>query len=454
MTVPVESHVETWPLFSEPIFERIRRHAYLINKETLGEITIRNQLKTVAAFATERHEVHVRFAWHEGAAYLDLATSSWEQVKITADGWSVINNLESPVKFIRTSSMRPLPYPQTGGSLETIRDILSLGQNEHEWVMLVSWLVGTFQPDGAYPILFMHGEQGSAKSTATRLIRSLVDPCAGLLRSLPRNEHDLAISASGSWILSYDNVSSLPANLSDAFCKLATGGGFATRKLYTDDEEVVFDSKRPIIMNGITNFAQRQDLVDRGVFVNMPAIFEKNRKTERDVWRQWETAKPGVLGALCDAVAAGLRSTDTVSMFNPPRMADFARWVVAAEPGLPWEQGRFLEEYKRNRFLAQEIALEAEPVALAILEFMDTRDAWTGTASELLTILSHRVPMDQRGLPSWPKAPHILSGKIRRQLFTCEPDKLMLNSASQGPGALLCARWKPEVSKPPTGHSD
>jgi hypothetical protein len=310
--------------------------------------------------------------------------------------------------------MQPLPYPETGGSLEAIRDILNLDRNEHEWMMLVSWLVGTFQPAGAYPILFIYGEQGSAKSSATQILRSLVDPSTIPLRTLPKSERDLAIAASKAWILSYDNVSSLSVNLSDAFCRLATGGGFATRQLYTDTEEIIMTSKQPIIMNGITNFAERQDLADRSIVVNMPTITKRSRKTEWKVWRQWESVKPGVLGALCDAVSEGLRNLNEITLANPPRMADFAHWVAATEPGLPWDNGRFLDEYERNRFYVQELALEAEPVALAILEYMTNRDEWTGTASELLTILSELVRVEQRRLASWPKAPHILSGRIKR----------------------------------------
>ena len=46
--------------------------------------------------------------------------------------------------------------------------------------------------------------------------------------------------------LAFDNLSSVPHWLSDALCRLATGGSFAVRQLYTDDEEVLFEATRPI----------------------------------------------------------------------------------------------------------------------------------------------------------------------------------------------------------------
>jgi hypothetical protein len=414
VTVFVDDHLETWSLFSAPVYRLVRRELFLQRGETPSDTKIKNELKTLSSLAEKRHEVHVRFAGHGSEAYLDLGGDKWEQVRITADGWSVISSLESPVKFTRPNEALPLPYPEPGGSLEAIRDILNLDRNEHEWMMLVSWLVGTLQPAGAYPLLFIYGEQGSAKSTATQLIRSLVDPSTIPLRTLPRSERDLSIAASRAWMLAYDNVSTLSPKLSDAFCRLATGGGFATRQLYTDTDEIILTSKRPIIMNGITNFAERQDLMDRGIVVNMPTIAERNRKPERDIEREWKAVKPRVLGALCDAVVEGLRNVNELRLDNPPRMADFAHWVSAVEPGLPWDNGRFLDEYERNRFHVQDLALEAEPVALAILEFMTDREEWIGTASELLTILSELVRGEQRRLASWPKAPHTLSGRIKR----------------------------------------
>ena len=292
ITLPMNNHLETWPLLSPVVRKWVRRMMYMQNPEVVSDSKIKNILNTLAAFADEQREVHVRLAGHNQNIYLDLGNLAWEQLEITPNGWSVIQNHRSPVRFIRPRGLLPLPYPQPGGSMEPLRECLNLARHDHEWIMLASWVIGTFQPDGPFPILFLYGEQGSAKSTATTLLRTLVDPSKLPLRTLSSSARDLAIAASACWCVGFDNVSNISLPLSDALCRLATGGGLATRQLYTDRDEVQFTWKRPIIMNGITNFAERHDLSDRGIVINMPTIPKEVRRTERDIRRQWGEAMP------------------------------------------------------------------------------------------------------------------------------------------------------------------
>ena len=119
------------------------------------------------------------------------------------------------------------------------------------------------RPRGPYPVMVLNGEQGSAKSTAARTMGALIDPCTSPLRSAPREVRDLMIAATNSWILGFDNLSGVSDWLSDAMCRLSTGGGFQTRELYTDRDEIILDATRPIILNGIDTLAHRPDLADR-----------------------------------------------------------------------------------------------------------------------------------------------------------------------------------------------
>jgi hypothetical protein len=65
------------------------------------------------------------------------------------------------------------------------------------------------------------------------------------IRALPREQRELMIAANNGHLLAFDNLSGLPAWLSDALCRLASGGSFAVRQLYTDDDEVLFKAARP-----------------------------------------------------------------------------------------------------------------------------------------------------------------------------------------------------------------
>lgn len=280
--------------------------------------------------------------------------------------------------------------------------------------LLVAWIIGTFNPEGPYPCLALQGEQGSAKSTTVRVLRSVIDPAEEPLRAPPRNERDLAIAASGNWTPALDNISGIKPWLSDGLCRLATGGGFATRELYSDDQEVLFSQKRPVILNGIYNLAVAGDLRDRSIVLELPRISEEKRRSEMQFYRELEEARPTVLGALLDAVSVALLNLERVKLREKPRMADFAIWVTAAEEALGWEPGAFMRAYTGNRHDADAAALDVDPVAVAVTTLMRHRDEWAGTATELLQELGRKVDDDMKRSKAWPKGSNSLAEHLKR----------------------------------------
>ena len=165
---------------------------------------------------------------------------------------------------------------------------------------------------------------------------------------MPREERDLFIAANNGHVLAFDNLSALPPWLSDTLCRLASGGGFAVRQLYTDQDEVLFDAARPVILNGIEDVITRPDLADRALFLTLPSISEAQRRPEKELWREFELARPRLLGALLDAASHGLRALPHVRLDRLPRMADFALWAAACETAL-WPSGTFARAYDANR---------------------------------------------------------------------------------------------------------
>jgi hypothetical protein len=216
------------------------------------------------------------------------------------------------------------------------------------------------------------------------------------------------ITAKSSHILTLDNLSYLDSRLSDALCRLATGGGMATRQLYTDDEEIIFEAQRPVLLNGIEDVAVNGDLLDRMVVLSLPEISEKARKEETAFWEEFEAVRPQILGALLSGVSAALNNVKTVKLEKKPRMADFAMWAAAAECALGFEAGDFIHAYYRNRKEASDIALESSPVATAVYEFMQKKNEWKGTFGELLNGLK-----GPRGR-AWPITPKGLSNALER----------------------------------------
>ncbi len=346
-----------------------------------------------------------RVGERDGVIYLDLCDVDWRAVEVAPDGWKVID--AAPIKFLRSPAMRPLPAPEAGESVDLLRGFINVETGvgddaDADYKLVVAWLVAALRPCGPYPILIIGGEQGSAKSLTMRLLRSLVDPNLSPNRAEPREERDLMIAAHNAGCITLDNVSKVPAWLSDALCRLSTGGGFATRELHSDKSEIVLDAQRPIILNGIPDLAARPDLGDRSIAITLPAIPEDRRRVETEFLAEFEAARPAILGALLDAVSSALRNLPTTRLERLPRMADFALWIVAAEAGLGWEAGSFLRAYADNRSTAVQTVVANNAVAQAIEKLLTKRAAWEGTASELLPMLDNEVMDTTRAHRSWP----------------------------------------------------
>jgi len=412
-TFSVNGHRETWPVRSRPFRRWLTGRFCATQGKPPGGQTVADVIEALEAEAQfgggPEVSVYTRVAEKNGRIYLDLADEIWSAVEVGPDGWEVVAN--PPVRFRRTRGMLPLPRPVKGGNIEDLRLFLNLPDDD-AWRLVVAWLLAAFRPIGPYPILLLQGEQGSAKSTTARVLRALVDPSTAPLRTAPRDERDLMIGASNAWVLSFDNLSGLSSWLSDALCRLATGGGFATRELYSDSDEVIFDAMRPVILNGIDDLGGRPDLLDRAIVITLPAIPEEKRRDEATFWAEFEAARPRILGALLDAVCAGLRNWATTRLNCLPRMADFARWAAACESACPWERGEFMTAYAGNRAEAVETTLEADAVAVAIKTLLTERTEWEGTAAELLAAL--QPPAWAERTKAWPGSARAMANKVRR----------------------------------------
>lgn len=412
-TIPMGDHQETWAVRSQTVKRYLAKCFFdqegkAMNSDALSAAV--NLIEAKGLFEGEVHPVHVRVAEHEGNIYLDLCNDAWQVVEITPDGWEVID--EAPVHFRRSRGMLPLPIPEQGGSVDELRQFLNV--DEETWRLVVAWLVANLRPRGPYPVLALFAEQGSGKSTTGRMLRELVDPNAAPLRAEPHDGRDLMIAANNAWCLAYDNLSHVPPWLSDALCRLSTGGGFATRELYTDQDEVIFDSQRPVLLTSIEEVATRSDLLDRCLVVWLPSIPEEGRRPEADLYAAFEAARPRILGGLLDAVVTALRDVATIKLPALPRMADFAIWATAAELALGWERGTFLSAYQGNRESANEVALEASCVARPLLEVLEEHGVWSGTAGELLNTIEGRVNDQVKRQNAWPKNARSMSGHLKR----------------------------------------
>ena len=254
------------------------------------------------------------------------------------------------------------------------------------------------------------------------------------------------IAARNSWCLAFDNVSHLTWRLSDDLCRLATGGGFSTRQLYTDGEEMLFDATRPLILNGIDAVVRRGDLLDRSLVTFLPVIPEEKRKAEKLFWQRFKEIQPKLLGALLDAVSCALRRLESVKLPVLPRMADFAQWVVASEPALGWADGTFLRAYDLNRGTANELSLEASPLVAPLRLLFAHGSSWHGTAADLLEKLVHRAEHEALLQRDWPKNAQTLATQLRRIAPNLRASGIDIQfgekTAGKGSKRIIRLKWK------------
>lgn len=380
-----------------------------INSQALQDCL--NIIEGKARFEGAEYEVFIRVAQHNGKIYVDIGDDTWKAVEIDSKGWRVVEN--PPVRFRRTKGMKSLAYPVDGGSFKDLRKFVNV--TDEDWPLLLAFIVACFRPDGPFPILKLIAEQGSGKTWLEKVLRDLIDPNSAPVRSAPKCERDLFIAALNGWLVALDNLSGVAGDLSDALCRLVSGGSFATRTLYADDDENLMTACRPVVMNGIEEIGLRSDLIDRSIQIELPRIAPKDRKPEKVFWKQFENAKPAIMGAIFTAVSTALKRLPKVERtknLDLPRMADFAMWSIAAEPAFGIDEGTFLQTYNGNRDSANVTALEGTPIYKAIVSRLNVRTKGLElTAEKLLKELSIGQNTKAKG---WPGNARALSGILKR----------------------------------------
>lgn len=437
-------HRETWPIRSAGFRSWLTREYFFKTKFGAAGDALGAAIATIEAMAVhDGHELPVctRATNHAGKIYVSLCDHAWRIIEIDSAGWRICAN--SPIRFRRSKGLAALPMPETGGKISELRRFLNI-RTDADFALCVAWLLAGLRGAGPFPILALRGEQGCAKSTATRILRALVDPNAAPARTMPREDRDLFLSAKNSHVLAFDNISAIPGWLSDTFCQLSTGGGFSSRKLFTDSDETIFQACNPIILNGIGQFITRPDLADRTIQISLKPIVE--RRTERELWAEFDAVRGRILGALFGALAIGLARQDDSDAGRPQvRMADFASWARACEPGFA-APGAFLASYRESLAHANEGILDDEPVAVAVRAILEKSGRWTGTASELWAAMA-KLAADGERAPGLPRDARALSERLSRLKPALRAVGILIEVSREGPARTkIITIWQKSAS--------
>ena len=323
--------------------------------------------------------------------------------------WELTDN--PPVSFLRSNNTRALAKPLSGSDIKQLWEFINIP--EQGQLLCLAWIIDCWRTDTPFPILELIGEQGSAKSTTQEMLRKLIDPSSANLRASPTNCQDVFVNAGINWLVSYENISHLSLALQDTLCVIATGGGHAKRKLYTDKDESIIMVKRPIILNGISGAVTAQDLVDRTISIELPII--NNRKETNEIWPLFQENEAMLLGALLDIAAKALNLLPTIQLppEEKPRLVEFVRLGCAIAKVVGKTENDFLQQFNINRLASIERALETNPVALALINWFEAnqRRPKTLPTKDLLQSLESYKPLHAE---NWPRLPRGFTDTLRR----------------------------------------
>jgi hypothetical protein len=406
-------HQEHWDINSIGFGEWLARMAHTeLGKAPSSETlkTVKNTLSGRARFDGSEQKVFRRIGKDERGYWIDLCDENWQAIRVTSTGWRV--EQKPSVRFIRTKAMRPLPNPRLGGSYDHLWAFLNIPAEDR--ILVLAWMLESYRCDTPYPVLELTGEQGSAKSSTQTLIRSLIDPNQVMLRGRPKAVEDIYVSAKNNHLLSFENLSNISNDISDALCTVATGGGTAGRTLYTNDEETILEAHNPVVINGIGAVVLRQDLLDRTISICLPTI--EQRRTEKDLNENIERYLPSIFGGILTLFSDSLAELSAVEIESDqlPRMADFAKLGEAMAASLGFEVGAWLAKYHDHRKNAVRRTIDSSPVAVQCLRYVELGRSHQGTVKDLLDALNGLRSGLMEEKEYWPRSPRGLGDVLRR----------------------------------------
>jgi hypothetical protein len=304
-------------------------------------------------------------------------------VDITPGGWAV-KPIPADVKFIRSQDYAPCPEPKRGGSVDRMRPFIGGSGSDDDFRLVLCWVLDVLKGRTAYITAALNGDPGAGKTYTTRAVKQWTDPTTRAeCLDPPQDKLDLSIMCKERLVVDIDNVSKIPADLSDAFCRVATGGAISTRTLYTNADETMIRVGNPVCLNGVPDFVSRGDLRDRSIKLDFGRIPDARRIAESEFWKRFAEAHPYIMGALFDLVANGLKHLSTVEKIGGPRMMESFVWFRACETGTGLNLS---DTYRWHTDEIKRQAAEDEPLVQWVAEFMAKQPGhkWRGSASELL----------------------------------------------------------------------
>ena len=408
---------ENIPLRSKRIKQYLGKWMWEAYKTVPSTGTLNQALSILEAKAIyDNPQVHLfnrvgRRSAGDDSFYYDLGNG--KAVRVTTGGWAVC---DAPILFRHYSHQRSQITPIEGGDPWALFEFINV-EVEHRLLILV-YLISCFVPDISHPVIHPHGDQGAGKTTACMMIKDIIDPSILKTQSIPKDLKELIQVLAHHYFPVFDNVSSLPDWVSNALCQACTGGGLSKRQLYTDDEDIIYQFKRCIGLNGINVVVNKPDLMDRSILFPLERIPKEKRKREAELWTEFESRKASMLGGVFDALSKAMAIYPVVHLPWTPRMADFGAWGCSIAEALGKGMGeKFLEAYRKTIDRQNEEVVQTNALAQSVFTLMEDKDDWEGTIGEAWDQL-HKIVSEPKKDPTFPRGQRML----RKHLAIIRPN--------------------------------
>lgn len=430
---PLTKAYVTMPLRSKRLKDWLSHLMWVTEEKAAGSEALTSAINVLCGKALadgKQYTLYNRVAPSDGI-WLDLCDDSWRAIHVTPDGWKVVD--EPPILFRRYKHQKPLATPievpeaEEKEKLYTIFNFVNIDKTDEKTKLaFICTLISYFIPMIPHPILVVYGAQGSAKTWLFRLIRRLIDPSAIEVLSLPTDDRELVQQLDHHWLAPFDNISTIPTWASDTFCRAATGSGVSRRELYSDDDDVIYNYKRCIGLNGINPAARKGDLLDRSVLVCVEKITLETRKTEEQLNKEFDEEKAFILGAILGVLSKALKLYSEVKLHGFFRMADFTKYGAAISKALGLTEQKFVEAFQEKVDSQTDELLNSDPLAMVLLDFFTkffaekgengkTPEEWNNTPNALFQeVLRHAESIGIRTdrHSSFPKAVNVFSRRL------------------------------------------
>ena len=355
--------------------------------------TVILNLVAEAEFSSEIIPLHLRVSWgsdinksRSDCIYYDLYDTKGNIIEISKDGWRTINERDSDVPILfRKYHQQPQVEPDRNYPSDIFDQLLNLTNvksSNHRHLLKV-YIISIMIPEIDHVILTTYGPKGAAKSFLLELIKKLIDPTKPTLLTLHRNIEQFIQQVNHNYINYYDNVKYIPYWLSDEICKAVTGIGHTKRQLFTDDEDIIYEHKRCLGLNGINVALNEPDALDRSISIELKEIDDEYRKKEEDLWAEFERIKPQVFGYILDIIVKTMRIKDALKLEKLPRMADFAEWGEAISQAMGYPPMSFMKVYAENRNELNIVAVNESLVGSLFLKYIHEIESQYGLVTRI-----------------------------------------------------------------------